>query len=530
MKLLTRGDFDGLFALGLNNLIDLLLLTALCHGVLGFSNDIIYGRILPGMAVGVILGNAFYAWQAIRLGKKENRTDVCALPFGVNLLPIFVYVFYVMAPAQSVALASGLGKEAAQTVAWQAGLVAGMGSGLIELFGAFVVGRLLKITPRAALLSALAGIGLMFIGAGYLFRAYTYPLIGFTTLALTLCIYYGGLRLPGRLPGGLLVLILGTAISWLLYQLGQPSPVKGFVFNAGALGFHFPWPRLADNLAALHLGLTYLPMILPMGFINLVGSMQCLESAAAAGDRYDPKSSLAVNGIGTLAAALCGSPFPTTLYIGHPGWKSIGARAGYSTLNAIAIALLCFTGALSLVGAIVPIEAGMTILIWIGITMGAQAFQATDRKHAPAVVLGLMPALGAFSAMIIKQSLTGAGFGGNALGPFTPELFQQIEAKQGLFLDGVFALEQGYLYTSMILSAALACLIDRKFKTAAGWLVAGAALSLTGFANSYVIQPGDVTGSLQPGWKWVTGYLVMAAVVFAASFGRKEEPGGETFG
>ena len=179
MKRFVKGDLDGFFALGLDNMIMFLLMSNLCLGFLGFSIDLFYGRILPAMAVGLIIGNVFYARQALQLAKKENRDDVCAIPYGTNLVTVIVYSFLVMYPAQQKALAEGLNKEAADVIAWHAGLIACLGSGLIEFFGAFVVERIRKVTPRAALLAALAGIGIAFIGMDYVFRTYAYPLIGF---------------------------------------------------------------------------------------------------------------------------------------------------------------------------------------------------------------------------------------------------------------------------------------------------------------------------------------------------------------
>ncbi len=128
-----------------------------------------------------------------------------------------------------------------------------------------------------------------------------------------------------------------------------------------------------------------------MGLFNVIGSLQNIESAEAAGDPYETRPSLLVNGVGTLAAALFGSCFPTTIYIGHPGWKALGARAGYSILNGAFVTIVALTGTLALIAWAVPVDAGMAIVLWIGIVISAQAFQATPREHAPAVVVGLLP-------------------------------------------------------------------------------------------------------------------------------------------
>ena len=124
------------------------------------------------------------------------------------------------------------------------------------------------------------------------------------------------------------------------------------------------------------------------------------------------RSSLVINGIGSVAAALFGSAFPTTIYIGHPGWKALGARAGYSVLNGAFVTIICVTGTLAWIAWAIPIDAGMAIVLWIGIVISAQAFQATPREHAPAVVVGLLPGIGAWGALMAKNGLRAAGLGG----------------------------------------------------------------------------------------------------------------------
>ena len=131
----------------IDNLVQLLLIDALCRGVLGFPAELVYGRILPGVAVSLLIGNLFYAWQAMKLGRRLGRADVCALPYGINTVSLFAYVFLVMLPAKLTAAAAGA--EDPATVAWQAGLAACVGSGLIELCGAFFAEPLRRATPRA---------------------------------------------------------------------------------------------------------------------------------------------------------------------------------------------------------------------------------------------------------------------------------------------------------------------------------------------------------------------------------------------
>ncbi len=509
MRWMVRGDVDGFFGLALDNLVQFLLIDSLCRGVLGFPAELVYGRILPAAALSLVIGNLYYSWQAVRLGRATGRTDVCALPFGINTVSLFAHVFLVMLPAKLVAQAAGHPDPV--RVAWQAGLVACLGSGLIEFAGAFVAERVRRSTPRAALLSTLAGIALTFIAIGFLFRTYARPLIGFTTLAVILLVYFGRVRFRGGLPGGLVAVALGTAIAWAT----GIAPVGKL--PAGGAGFFPPVPVLGDVLASLGRGdlLAYLSVIIPMGLFNVIGSLQNIESAEAAGDTYETRPSLAVNGIGTLVAALFGSCFPTTIYIGHPGWKAMGARAGYSVLNGVFFALVGLTGTLAYIAWAIPIDAGMAIVLWIGMVITAQAFQATPREHAPAVVVGLLPGVAAWGALMAKNGLRAAGMGLPGGPPFSEALIPAFLASD-TWIHGAFALEQGFIFTAMILAAVTVAVLERRFRVAALWCLVAAALSTLGLMHSYAWTPADTVVSLTPAWPWAAGYVVMAAIFFVA--------------
>lgn len=502
MRWFVRGDVDGFFGLALDNLVQLLVLSELCRAVLGFSDALVYGRILPGAAVSLLVGNLFYAWQAMRLARATGRQDVCALPYGINTVSLFAHVFLVMLPAKLAAEAAGAADPS--TVAWQAGLVACFGSGAIELLGSTVSERVRRSTPRAALLSTLAGIALTFIAIGFLFRAYTRPIIGLGTLAIILLVYFGRVRFRGGLPGGLVAIALGTCFAWLtgLAPAGVAPPGPAF---------HPPVPVLGALVDAFGGGFwaAYFSVILPMGLFATVGSIENIESARAAGDPYPAGISLAVNGVGTLAACAFGSCFPTTIYIGHPGWKALGARAGYSVLNGAFMTLICLTGTVRWIAWAVPIDAGMAIVLWIGIVMGAQAFQATPRAHAPAVVVGLLPSLAAWGVYMAKSGLHAAGLGVPGGQPFSADLLGTF-LRSDLWMDGALRLEQGFILSSVILAAATVCVIERRFRLAAGWCLAGAVLSAVGLVHSYRWTPADTVLSLAPAWPWALGYAVMA--------------------
>jgi AGZA family xanthine/uracil permease-like MFS transporter len=508
MPWFVRGDIDGFFGLALDNLVQLLLIDALCRGVLGFSDELLYGRVLPGVAVSLLVGNLFYAHQARALARRSG-VDACALPYGINTVSLFAHVFLVMLPAKLAAAAAGAPDPA--RVAWQAGLVACLGSGVIELAGALVAERLRRTAPRAALLSTLAGIALGFISLGFLFRTFARPLVGLTTLAVVMVTYFGKRRFRFGLPGGLVAVALGTLIAWATGIAPHGTA------PSGSVALHVPLPAAADLVAALGAGhaLTYLGVIVPMGLFNVVGSLQNIESAEASGDSYPTAPSLAVNGLGSIAASLFGSCFPTTIYIGHPGWKAMGARAGYSIANAVFFTVIALTGSLGVLAWAVPIEAGMAIVLWIGLVITSQAFEATPRHHAPAVVVGILPGVGAWGALMAKTGLRAAGYG-SAGGPAFSAALLPLFERSDTYIQGAFALEQGFIFTAMILSALTVAVIEQHFLHAAAWCWAGAALSACGLMHAYAFTPGDAVGILSPALPWAAGYAV-AGLVFASA-------------
>ncbi len=487
----VRGDLDGFCGLFIDNLLQLMLIGVLCRSVCGFPAALVTGTILPGAAVSILLGNLFYGWQARVVALRSGRRDTTALPYGINTPSLVAYVFLIMAP---VARETG-----DHRLAWQAGLFATLVSGVMESAGALVGDWLRRHTPRAALLSALAGIAITFIAMGFVLQIFASPLIAILPMMLILATYASRIRWPLALPGGFLAVVVGVTMAWALRGLGLAS----FTTPDEPWAFRIMAPRWVHHdlfaLLTSPVGWGYLAVIFPMGLFNVIGALQNLESAEAAGDRYATRPSLLANGLGSLVAACFGSPFPTTIYIGHPGWKAMGARAGYSIVNGVAITLLCLMGGLPLILKVIPIECTLGILLWIAIIITAQAFQEIPKQHALAVALGLIPAFASWVLLQVETSLRVAG----------SSLFACWD-KFGvdLYIKGVVALSQGFILVSMVLSATMVFLIERRFLHAACWMFAGAALSATGLIHAYTLTEAGVRNHF--GW--------MAAPDFAATY------------
>jgi AGZA family xanthine/uracil permease-like MFS transporter len=472
----VSGDLDGFFGLFFSGFPDLLLIAGLAP-LCGLPLELVSSRILPAVAFSILIGNLFYAWQAHRLAERTGRTDVTAIPFGVNTPTIFAYVFLIMLPVYLRTHDSQL--------SWHVGVFACFLSGIVQTAGAFCTDWLRRHTPRAALLCPLAGIAIAFLCLGFVLRIFQTPELALLPTVIILAVYGSRIRLPFRIPGGLLCILAGVILVAVLralhiYHLPAPPPLA-------ALGIHLPRPVNVFEFLRQGEGWKYLSIILPMSALDTIVSLQILESVKVAGDDYPTRPSLLVNGLATLGAAAFGSPFPTTLYFGHMAHKAYGARVGYSILNGVVTLLICITGLISPILHFVPLEVVAIVIVWFGLVMVAQAFQEIPKSHCIAVAFGLLPMLAAWGLQLVDLALRKAG---SSLLQAAPSFGEELA------IYGLIALSQGALLVSMVWAAAIAYMLDRRFLPAAGWLLAGAVLSFFGLIHAYELNSAGIVNKL----------------------------------
>ena len=187
----TAGDVDGFFGLFFNGFPDLLLIVGLAP-VYGLPLAFVTSHVLPGAAISILLGNLFYAWQARRLALRSGRSDVTAIPFGINTPTIFAYVFLIMGPIYA--------RTRDANLAWHAGIFASLLSGLVQTAGAWCTDWLRRYTPRAALLAPLAGLALAYLCLGFIFGVLQQAAIALLPMLVLLTLYASHLKLPYRIP------------------------------------------------------------------------------------------------------------------------------------------------------------------------------------------------------------------------------------------------------------------------------------------------------------------------------------------
>ena len=486
------GDWDAFFGLGTNSILNILVLSGLLLDVVDMPREIVFGRIIPAVGVMLIISNVYYAFMARRLAIQTGRTDVTAMPAGPSVPHMFIVVLLIMLP---VYLRTG-----DPILAWQAGLAWNLIEGSVEVVGAFIAPTIKRITPRAALLGTLAGISVAFISMRPAQQIWLTPYIGLISLAIVIGGWMAGVRFPFRLPAGLLAIIVGTVIGWISgimdpaalaetlrqFSIGIPRPAVGEVFA----GFSDIAPLLVTAI--------------PFGIYDFMEAMNNVESANAAGDDYSVKEVLLVDGIGSLVGTFLGNPFPNAVYIGQPGWKKVGGRIGYSLATGILVAGVSIFGIIPLLLQIIPLVAVLPILLYIGALIGAQAFQATPPSHAPAIILAFLPHLASWALGLVDGALTAAGTSAAEVG------VAALDAA-GVLYEGLAVFGGGAIVGGMILGAITVFLIERQFRSAAAYALAGAVLSFFGFVHGERI-----------GWAQspavALGYLLMALLLYGFSF------------
>jgi len=474
-KLFTPGDWNAFFGFGTNILVNMLTITILLRFVIKMPDSIVFGRILPALGLMLCLSTFYYAYLAYRLAQKTGRNDVCALPSGVSVPHMFIVTFVIMLP---IAL-----KTNDPVKGWEAGLVWVFFQSFILMIGGFIAPIVRRITPRAALLGTLAGVSITFISMRPALQMYMTPVIGLTCFAVILVTWFGGFRYPKGIPAGLVAIAVGMIIAWgsNLFGLNYGGlTVKGITDAFTNFGFSVPIPAI-DHIFS---GFQYLGVILitaiPFGIYDLVEAMDNVESAEAAGDAYPTTRVLTADGVVSLIGCLMGNPFINAVYIGHPGWKAMGGRIGYSAATGIMVIILSWFGVISLLLAIIPVVAIYPILLYIGMLIGAQAFQSTPKAHAPAIVLALTPHVAAWAGVLLDGALGAAGTNAAAVG-------MDKLGNNGVLYEGIKVMGGGSILTGLVLAAIGAFVIDKKFVNASAFALAGAVLTFFGFMHGEAI-------------------------------------------
>ncbi|HUC66390.1 MAG TPA: hypothetical protein VMA53_13215 [Stellaceae bacterium] len=497
-KFWVPGDWNAFFGFGTNILVNVLVLTGLLRFVLKMPDSLVFGRILPATGLMLFLSTVYYAWLGYRLAKKTGRTDVCALPSGISVPHMFVVTFVIMMPI--------LNRTHNPVEAWEAGLTWVFVQSFVLMAGGFIAPVIRRITPRAALLGSLAGISITFISLSPAQQMYMTPFIGLVCFAIILINWFGGVRYYKGIPAGLVAIGVGSLIAWGSNLLGYNFGGMGVDKLHAALsnfGLEVPIPEVGHVLAGFKYYAIIMVTAIPFAIYDLVEAMDNVESASAAGDNFPTTRVLTADGVISLIGCLMGNPFINAVYIGHPGWKAMGGRIGYSAATGVMVILLSWLGIVAVMMALIPVVAILPILLYIGMLIGSQAFQETPKSHAPAIILAMVPQIAAWGKLQIDGALGAAGTNAGALG------FDKL-ASVGVLYHGLEVLGGGAILAGVVIGAITVFIIEAELIKAAAFAAVGAVLTFFGFIHGEAIGIGR-SPAVAVSYLAIAGVLLLCA-------------------
>jgi adenine/guanine/hypoxanthine permease len=471
---LVPGDINGFLGLVVDNLSVLGLLAAVLIGAYGVPAEIVFGKMFPGTAFGVLVGDLVYTWLAVRLARRSGRSDVTAMPFGIDTPSTIGMALLVLGPAFAKFRAAGLDPTTAGLHTWYLGMAATASMGLIKLALSFAGRAVRRAIPIAGLLGSLAGIALTLIGFFPMVDLFQFPVVGFLTLGLVLYALVANGSVPWRMPGVLFAVIIGTVVYYAAGRFG----ILGAAIPAPSMptwrfAFPHPDPGTLGGFAELA---NYLPLIIPFALLTVVGGVNNTESARVAGDDYDVRSILLAEAAATLVAGAMGGVAQTTPYIGHPAFKEMGARSGYTLLTGVFVGVGGMLGFLANLIELVPLAVLAPVLVFLALNITAQAFTAVPVRHTLAVAISFFPSL----ARLLTIELSDPGF-------VPPQRFSELMSApdHGLpTLSVIVALGNGFIITATIWAAFLVEMAERRLRSAALYLAVGGVLCFFGIIHS----------------------------------------------
>jgi len=498
------GETTAFLALFLDNVGTLIFFSAILVFTFNYPAGIILTRMIPGTAVGICIGDLVYTWLAIRLRRKTGRTDVTAMPLGIDTPSTIGIAYAVMGPAYIAT------RDAQLT--WHIGMATLFMIGAVKIITSFFGGWVQRIIPTAGLLGPLAGIGLLLLGFLPMIEVFNEAVVGMVALGLIFTALMSKLQLPGRLPGILMAVILGTGIHFAL-GFGGYLPE----FTAPSLKMSFSLPMFSiDFLKTLPRSIQYLPIAIPFGILTIIGGINNTESARLAGDDYRARDILLTEAFTSMIAAFFGGVAQTTPYIGHPAYKKMGATWWYTLLTGLLIGIGSVVGLLSLFVNLIPRAVIAPIFIFIGFEIMHQAYNDSPPSHSPAVSFSFLPVVASLVLIILGQFMGAMGA--------TPDKFP---LRLQIMHQTLTMLSNGFILTGLLWGSMLAFLIDYKARLAALCSAICALLTLFGIIHS--VMP---SGELYLPWQihshahymLATAYLALSCILLLLT-GRTDKPG-----
>ncbi len=485
------GDINAFFGLMLDNVTNLVLLASILIFTFGYPAEIIYTRMFPGTALGVMVGDILYTIMAFRLARRTGKTDVTAMPLGLDTPSTIGIAFAVIGPSYLDAR-KNMSDDQAAIVAWQVAMATLFFMGILKVVLSFFGDIVEKIIPTAGLLGSIAGIGIALLGFLPFVHAFNIPVVGLVSLGLILYALVARTKLPFGLPSVMVSVLGATLVYYILvlaglihapdinpsFRMALPSPTLGFI-------------------EGMPLAIKYLPLAIPFGLLTVVGGINVTASARLAGDSYTTRNILLCDACSTVVAAMCGGVSQSTAYIGHPAYKAMGGRAGYTLMTGLFVGIGGMVGYISLMAEVLPTAALAPILIFVGLEIVEQAYHASGKRHAAAVTMAVLPSVAELARIQMSGLYAELQIIYSALKENAPQVAQALYEKLDTFKMPfqeswvtINALGHGFVLTAMLWGAITVYLIEKKYAKSIGYLLVTALFSFFGVIHSVLPEGG----------------------------------------
>ena len=370
------GDLNGFFGLMFDNLTVLSFLAGTLIFVFQFPADIVYSKMFPGTAFGVLVGDLVYTWLAFRLSRRTGSRVVTAMPLGTR------HAFHdrdgARRPGTCVCRPEGRRDDGTRCrdhdlvhrhgddghdrhlqggllVHWAMGAASGAAGRAPGLAGRHRAGA-----DRSPPLVDVFGM----------------PVIGMLSLGLILYSLVARVRLPGDFPS-----VLAASFSARPSITCSGPPAGWGHVRRTAIGRTPFWP--ADPHPGVHERVRprsqYLPITIPFGLLTVIGGINVTESSRVAGTtttREDPADgSDRHSDRGNLRRRGAVNPVHRPARV-----QADGRRAGYTLLTGLFIGLGGMLGFASFFVELIPRAVLAPILIFVALDIVAESFRACPAR------------------------------------------------------------------------------------------------------------------------------------------------------
>ncbi len=487
--LLTRGDIDATVAQVGFNLAQLVIPVFLLLPA-GIPVAFSVSHLLPGYALGFLVGSLGLVRMAVNLARREGRDNVTAHVYGNNVPAILAYTLSILLPVYL--------QTHDAILAWEIGAASVAWTGIIKLAAAPFARTIRRAIPTPAAMTVFGAAMYSYLALVLLQRVFDQPLVGLVALAIVMTCVLANVpitrwRIPPFIAAWTVPLALGMAIGYVRPEWRGVSMVAPFALT--------PQP-----LRAMAMALPYMSVIAPMAFYHVLQDIASVAGGSAVGDDYDVRAVLAWDGLGTLVCGLAGSIVAPVVYAILPPYKAMGARIGYALWTPIVFLAAVMSGLTVFIAQLFPWPILAAMIACIAIGVGMAALRRVEPKYWSVVLLGFVLPGGAVVAAAINSALPAL-----QLSAANPAV--QAALNRSIYWSSIQGLGNGFLFLVLVVAALLTEAIDRNFGRAAIWCLIAAVFSWFGLMHSALIRWGA-----QPAY--AAGWLAAALIVYSARWWR----------